>query len=236
MIGDNFVSDTLHGYFGNLNDEIDEACSKIANDVHLKDGYNAIGFSQGGLFLRGLAQRCSTPPMKNLISIGGPQQGIYGLPYCPGNVTICDTVRHLLDWGAYAGFVQRSSVQAQYWHDPTDAATYREASIFLADINAENAVNQTYVDNLKKLNNLVLIKFNNDSMIVPKESEWFGYYKDGDTSSIIPLEESKLFTEDRIGLKAMKDSGKVQFLAMNGDHLEIPESVFIDEIINKFLK
>ena len=36
------------------------------------NGYNAIGFSQGGQFLRGVAQKC--PGMKNLISFGGQHQ------------------------------------------------------------------------------------------------------------------------------------------------------------------
>ena len=38
------------------------------------DGYHAVGFSQGGLFIRGLAQRCPEPRIRSLVSIGGPQQ------------------------------------------------------------------------------------------------------------------------------------------------------------------
>uniref|UniRef100_A0A0M3ILP1 Palmitoyl-protein thioesterase 1 n=1 Tax=Ascaris lumbricoides TaxID=6252 RepID=A0A0M3ILP1_ASCLU len=260
MIGDNVISDTEHGFFGNINEQIQQVCDKISNDEKLRDGYNAIGFSQGGLFLRGVAQRCSSPPMKNLISLGGPQQGIYGLPLCPGDVRVCDAVRHLLDMGAYFGFVQKSLIQAQYWHDPIDETTYRQYSIFLADANAENTVNRTYFDNLTKLNNFVLVKFLNDSMILPKESEWFGYYAKGDTSTVIPLEKSKLYTEwfgyyakgdtstvipleksklyteDRIGLRTLYEKGKLQFVAIDGDHLQMPETVFIKEIVNKYLK
>uniref|UniRef100_A0A914RKE4 Uncharacterized protein n=1 Tax=Parascaris equorum TaxID=6256 RepID=A0A914RKE4_PAREQ len=29
---------------------------------------------------------------------------IYGLPLCPGDVRVCDAVRHLLDMGAYIDF------------------------------------------------------------------------------------------------------------------------------------
>lgn len=39
--------------------------------------YNAIGFSQGGQFLRAVAQRCPGG-MKKLISFGGQHQGVYG--------------------------------------------------------------------------------------------------------------------------------------------------------------
>lgn len=46
----------------------------IKADPKLAKGYNAIGFSQGGQFLRGLAQRYPDPPMLNLISVGGQHQ------------------------------------------------------------------------------------------------------------------------------------------------------------------
>lgn len=41
-----------------------------------------------------------------------------GFPYCLGEEGICDTVRRLLNLGAYVGFVQSNLVQAQYWNDP----------------------------------------------------------------------------------------------------------------------
>lgn len=40
--------------------------------------YNALGFSQGGQFLRAVAQICPQG-MKKLISFGGQHQGIYGM-------------------------------------------------------------------------------------------------------------------------------------------------------------
>lgn len=77
-------------------------------------------FSQGGQFLRAVAQRCPDPPMLNLISIGGQHQGVFGFPRCPGdNETICDYIRDLLRFGAYESFVQNHLVQAEYWHDRT---------------------------------------------------------------------------------------------------------------------
>jgi palmitoyl-protein thioesterase len=75
-------------------------------------------FSQGAQFLRAIAQRCPSPPMLNLISIGGQHQGVFGFPRCPGdNVTICNFVRDLLRLGAYETVVQNHLVQAEYWHD-----------------------------------------------------------------------------------------------------------------------
>ena len=34
-----------------VNDQVSQVCQKIASDEKLKDGYNAMGFSQGGQFL-----------------------------------------------------------------------------------------------------------------------------------------------------------------------------------------
>lgn len=40
-----------NSFYMNTNLQVDEACKQIANDKNLKNGYNAIGFSQGGQFL-----------------------------------------------------------------------------------------------------------------------------------------------------------------------------------------
>ena len=59
----------------NANEQIDNVCAQVKADPKLKNGYNSVGFSQGGQFLRALAQRCPDPPMMNLISVGGQHQG-----------------------------------------------------------------------------------------------------------------------------------------------------------------
>lgn len=114
QIGDNFEEDFLSSYFTNLNDQVAFACKEIANNSKLQNGYNLIGFSQGGQIVRAIAQRCPTPPVKNLVSIGGQQQGVYGLPRCFGdNNVLCDYVRKMLNLGAYLNFVQQNLVQAE---------------------------------------------------------------------------------------------------------------------------
>jgi hypothetical protein len=42
-------------------------CNKLAADPNLKGGFNAIGFSQGGQFLRAYTQRCNNPPVHNIL-------------------------------------------------------------------------------------------------------------------------------------------------------------------------
>ena len=43
--------DTENGFLMNVNDQVTQVCDKIAGDEKLKNGYNAMGFSQGGQFL-----------------------------------------------------------------------------------------------------------------------------------------------------------------------------------------
>jgi len=214
MIGGNIVVDVESGFFRDTNRQIREVCHMIAQDPELQSGYNAIGFSQGGQFLRAVAQRCPNPPMKNLITFGAQHQGVFGFPNCPGEmIFFCDIVRDLLNYGAYVEFVQDILVQAQYWHDPLHFDTYIEKSKFLAEINNEKPTkNASYAVNLASLENFVMVKHNQDTMVEPVESEHFEYYLPGQSDVILPLRESPIYVEDRIGLKALDEAGKLHFL------------------------
>lgn len=103
-------------------------------------------------FRRALAQRCPSPPMKVLITMGGQHQGVFGLPKCPGlKSKTCEYIRRLLSIAAYETWTQLELVQATYWHDPLNEDKYKEKSTFLADINNEVFINGLYGENLNKL-------------------------------------------------------------------------------------
>jgi len=236
-IGPNIIDDTLNGFFKPVNAQVEEVCQKLAADEALQGGYNALGFSQGGQFLRAVAQRCPSPPMKNLITFGGQHQGVFGLPHCLGTEGVCEIVREMLDIGAYNSVVQEHLVQAQYWNDPTKHAEYLQVSQFLADINNERDVkNASYKENLVKLENLVLVMFSQDTMVVPRESAHFGFYAAGQDKEVVPMNETKIYTEDYIGLKTLDEAGKIAFLVSEGDHLQFSIQWLIDNIIDVYLK
>ncbi|GAB5574919.1 palmitoyl-protein thioesterase 1 [Prionailurus iriomotensis] len=253
-IGKTLMEDVENSFFLNVNSQVTTVCQILAKDPKLQQGYNAMGFSQGGQFLRAVAQRCPSPPMINLISVGGQHQGVYGLPRCPGESShICDLIRKTLNVGAYNKAVQERArpaglVQAEYWHDPIKEDMYRNHSIFLADINQERGVNESYKRNLMALKKFVMVKFLNDSVVDPVDSEWFGFYRSGQAKETIPLQETTLYTqqhsstvdcpssrpyrlEDRLGLKKMDDAGQLVFLAVEGDHLQLSEAWFYAHII-----
>lgn len=92
--------------------------------------------------------------------------------------------------------MQNGLVQAQYWHDPRYLDQYREHSLFLADINNERLPrNTSYAKNLATLEKFVLVRFNNDSMVLPVASEWFEFYTPGQAVEIQPLEESDIYKQ-----------------------------------------
>lgn len=197
-------------------------------------------------FRRAVAQRCSSPKMYNLISLGGQHQGVFGLPGCPSlSKKTCENFRKLLNHAAYIHWVQESLVQATYWHDPLNEQIYKEASTFLADINNERIINQTYIENLQQLNKFVMVKFTKDQIVQPKESQWFGYYKAGQDKETETLEESELFLkacwfkrhtstvknvnlsfQNRLGLQEMHKRNKLIFLECEGDHLQFTKDWF----------
>ncbi|KAL5456920.1 hypothetical protein EMCRGX_G034147 [Ephydatia muelleri] len=232
QIGSDFEQDTLNGFFKNVNDQITEVCANLTADANLQNGFNVMGFSQGGQFLRAVVQRCPSVKVRNLLSVGGQHQGVFGFPRCPGdNSTICDEVRKLLNIGAYEAFVQSFLVQAEYWQDPLNEAEYRQKSVFLADINQENSVNQDYKTRLSQLKNLVLVMFEFDTMVQPKESEWFGFYVEGQDKDVYTLYDSKIWQQDLLGLQALNSTGSLHFLSAPFDHLQFTEEWFIQNLV-----
>ncbi|XP_068248070.1 palmitoyl-protein thioesterase 1-like isoform X3 [Palaemon carinicauda] len=183
MIGEDIEEDREYSFYGNLNDQVEEVCHKLASDPKLQKGYHAMGFSQGGLLFH----------------------------------------------------IQQTYVVAQYWHDPIEEDKYRQHSIFLADINNEKEINETYRENLQKLENFVMVKFLEDTTVYPNESQWFGFYASGQNEEVLPLRETRLYEEDRLGLKEMDEAGKLHFLSVEADHLRFGVDWFFQEIVNKFV-
>lgn len=235
QLGSNLLEDIENSLLMNVNKQIDLVCRELSGDARLRDGFHAVGFSQGGQFLRGLVQRCSTIKVSNLISIGGQHQGVFGLPKCLPSWKVCQYARDMVATAAYESFVQDHIVQAEYWHDPLREHEYKRASVFLADINQENFMNHTYKDNILKLDNMLLVMFKDETIVVPKESEWFGFYKPGQDKELYSLQESPLYTQDRLGLKAMLEQGRLSFIALDGDHLRFTFKWFKEVIIAQWL-
>merc|ERR1712025_90374 len=110
-------------------------------------------------------------------------------------------------------------------------------SKFIAEINNEKAEkNSSYAENFSKLEDFVMVKHNQDSMVEPRESSHFEFYVPGQADVILPLRESPIYTEDRIGLKSLDEGGRLHFMEVEGNHLEFSREWFIENIINVYFK
>ncbi|KAI4470289.1 palmitoyl-protein thioesterase/dolichyldiphosphatase 1 [Holotrichia oblita] len=188
-------------------------------------------------FRRALVQRCEGAKVKNLISLGGQHQGVYGVPNCPKLLfPVCDLMKWAINFGGYWSFFQEKFVQFTFWHNPLNEKAYIEHSTFLADINNEKQINQEYVERLKKLENFVMVKYENDQMVIPVESSWFGFYEPGQAKKVLALKETRIYLDDQLGLREMDHQKKLHFLSFPGGHLQGNWDLFKQNIIEKFLR
>eukprot|EP00049_Salpingoeca_infusionum_P005639 m.94823 g.94823 ORF g.94823 m.94823 type:complete len:309 (+) comp13028_c0_seq1:231-1157(+) len=236
-IGNNQIEDELGGFLGNVNNQLQTVCDQLANDPQLADGFNAVGFSQGGQFLRAYVERCNTPPVYNLVTFGGQHMGVTEIPDCTAtNTTICEIIAELLSMGVYADGVRDYSVQAQYFRSPYEYQKYIDRNIFLADINNERPQkNATYKKNLISLNKLVLIQFLSDTVVIPRASEWFGAFKEGAESEVIPMRQQAIYTEDWIGLKELDEANKIVEMGCPGEHMQFTMEYLTNKVVWPYL-
>lgn len=61
-----------------------------------------------------------------------------------------------------------------------------------------------------------------DQIIVPRESQWFGFFKPNSTTEVVPLHQSALYNEDWIGLRALERAGKLHFASCACQHRDVP--------------
>ncbi|KAJ9505000.1 hypothetical protein QJQ45_013627 [Haematococcus lacustris] len=82
--GSTAAADVWSSYFGSVNDQVAGVCDELRSTPELAGGYNAVGFSQGGQFLRAVVQRCqhTGPTAHTLVTLGAQHQGVTNVPGC----------------------------------------------------------------------------------------------------------------------------------------------------------
>lgn len=222
--GSDANADQRATFFGNLNDQVDKLCSDLAADpiISTAPAVDALGFSQGGQFLRAYVERCNFPPVRSLVTFGSQHNGITEFNECSPTNFLCKGAMALLRGNVWSSYVQHNLVPAQYYR-PTgseaDYESYLENSNFLADINNEGREKDlAYKRNLARLENLVLYMFEEDKTVIPKETSWFS---EVNGTEVTPLRARRIYEEDWIGLKELDRNGGLKFRVAPGEHMQL---------------
>ena len=254
-LSDNSDEDYDWSSYRSMDFQAEKLCQQLSkeeiwNKLLETDHIILVGFSQGGLLWRGLLWgQCLdplVPRIDKLISFGGPHSGVFGKPDCSQMDTkyeilikVCQWIQKfdditgkgpsLYDIFMYTELAQTAFSASSYWNDPINP---KQRQTWLAQINNENDTTaDKYLRN--KLNNgLVLISFGDDETVLPQISSAFGYW-DSMGKNLIPFNETELYQNDWIGLKALDQSNMIKLYTIeNEGHMDIPD----DFIRDKFLQ
>ena len=230
-------ADSQGSFLGNLTTQVTKVCEDLASHPILSKApaVNALGFSQGGQFMRAYVERCNSPKVASLVTFGSQHNGISAFQNCASDDWLCRSWTGILKSNTWSDLVQRTVVPAQYFRDPEDLDSYLEHSNFLADINNERKVkNSTYKENLEKLESFAMYLFVNDTTVVPKESGWFAEVNTT-SDEVTKLQDRPIYTEDWLGLKSLDEAGKLHFNTITGAHMQFDGETF-GEVAKKYFK
>jgi len=103
--------------------------------------------------------------------------GVGVLPRCTGILSyICVPFNFITREVVYSALVQNNVGPAGYFRDPYDYKGYVNGATFLPDLNNQkNGSLAEIKERYEGLEKMLLIKFEDDTMIIPKETAWFGF-------------------------------------------------------------
>ncbi|MBF0360501.1 MAG: hypothetical protein HQK49_05780 [Oligoflexia bacterium] len=224
--------------FANLNKQEKSAWDEITSDANLRDGYDIIAHSQGALTMNTLIKRRASeraPEFKihNVVFLGGPLRGIFGIPDV--KTSWWSKIPRNIVWEIlYSKIMQHSLSVADMWHDPKHEDKYLCENCYLPIVNNEvdHPNKDIYRENYLLPEMIVYLKSDKDEVITPHDSSWFNFYRpksSGETEKDIEQYcDTEYYKHDVLGIKEREKSGKIKYLLAHCAHTEMTtdESVY----------
>ena len=195
-------------------------CNKLHADEYYKNGnFSIIGISQGAVITKYIIEYCKFEhPVRNLVTFGGPNMGVSMAPKYPREHWDGYFLTMLINEFVYWELAQWIIAPADYWRNPNDMEGYLKSSRFLAEANNEVHFDQARKDSWLSLNHCMFIKWMNDTVIIPRESSWWGEYKPD--FNIVSRFDTRVYKEDLIGIRTLEEQGRAEFVEILGDHMD----------------
>ena len=190
-----------------LTEQLNELCDIIYDTDELRNGFDFIGMSQGGILARGYVEHCNKYPVHNLITMVSPHGGIFF------------ESSHITDL-MYSSFMQKHFSVAGYWRNPLLLDMYFQDCTYLPLIN--NEISHPYINIYKKnicgLANFVMIWSPEDTVLEPPETGKFSMYDN--KFNVLSLEETDIYIDDLLGLRFLNENKKLYMHETNCSHVD----------------
>jgi palmitoyl-protein thioesterase len=249
------VANTVQSFVTPIKLQIEELAAAIRADATLAAApeINMVGLSQGGLVIRGYAQRFAGtaphyPRVKSLVSICGVQNGVFN---CPAELQIVPFLCDIFEADPY-NFLFNGTIPLSfsdyfttYWNEsqflsaPFDNALGTETPI-LPDLNNLLRRNASYVAALAAVNTIFLSQALNDTVVYPFQSEQFGGYawtnasgKAHPTTLEFDDPQNDQWRADALGLRtrAQTSPATLVFSSFVGDHIRFSDQYWDDVVL-----
>ncbi|KAI4735817.1 palmitoyl-protein thioesterase 1 precursor, partial [Aureobasidium sp. EXF-8846] len=195
-------------FFGNLTTQLSTVCDTLSSNSAFSSNntrIDALGFSQGGQFLRGLIETCPGISVRSLVTFGSQHNGISKFQNCGTWDLVCKGAMAAIKGNAFGEWVQGNVVPAQYYKETNQTtgeptSEYLKNSNFIADINNErHNKSAEYKQRLSTLDKFAMYVFEEDKTVIPKESGWFAEVN-MTSLEVTGLRDRDIYKQDWIGL------------------------------------
>jgi len=187
-----------------------------------ENGYHLLCHSQGALICRCIAESWDNHKIDTLISLAGPQLGVYGDSFfkffkIPGLENLTKDIAWFV---LYNPVSQAAFSVAQLWYDPWHQQNYDRQNTLLPGFNGEKGINPRYKENFLRLKKAAFFVGDpgpgstTEGGIDPWFSGVFMFY---DTNyNIIPTKNTYEYRADTFGLQTMDQRGDLLLTIVQG--------------------